>query len=363
MNSVVIIAEAGVNHNGNEQLAYSLIDAAVEAGVDIVKFQTFKAKNLVTSSAEKALYQQQNDGMADTQYQMLKRLELSFDAHRRIKKYCNEKGIKYLSTAFDLDSLDFLVNDLKLEQLKLSSGDLTNAPFLLAHALTGKSLIVSTGMATMAEVLSALQVIAFGLMQSKGELLDYAPNETSFKLAYKLPLAKKLLAECVTLLHCTTDYPTPMTDINLLAMTELATEFKLNIGYSDHSAGIHVPIAATALAASIIEKHFTLDKTMEGPDHKASLNPNELKEMVSAIRNIECAMGDGVKKPTLTELGNRTAARKSLVAASDIEKGEPLTDTNVAIKRPGDGMSPNRYWDIVGTVASCTYKEGELLNE
>ncbi|WP_109422441.1 N-acetylneuraminate synthase [Aeromonas caviae] len=355
----LIIAEAGVNHNGDEALAVALIDAAHRAGVDVVKFQTFKAANLVTRQAKQAAYQTANTGKEESQFAMLSRLELSFDAHLRLIAHCESLGIAFLSTAFDTESLDFLVNRLKLQTLKIPSGELTNAPFVLAHARTGCELIVSTGMATLAEVEAALGVIAFGLTAPQ----DAQPGEAAFMAAYASEAGQAALANKVTLLHCTTEYPAPMVDINLRAMDTLAQAFRLPVGYSDHSAGITIPVASAARGAVLLEKHFTLDRTMEGPDHKASLEPDELMAMVRAVRDVELALGDGIKGPRPTELANKAVARKSVVAACPIEAGTVLTADHLAIKRPGDGMSPYCYWQLLGRPAQHSYATGEALRE
>lgn len=353
----LIIAEAGVNHNGSEKLAFELVDAAYKAGVDIVKFQTFKAKKLVTATAKQADYQIQNTQKVESQLDMLSRLELRYEFHHELVKYCNKLGIEFLSTAFDSESLDFLVNDLGLKRLKIPSGELTNAPLVLQHAQTGADLIVSTGMATLAEVESALGVIAFGYLAQD----DVEPSFDAFLAAYFSEQGQALLKRKVTILHCTTEYPAPMKDINLRAMDTLAEAFKLAVGYSDHSAGICIPIAAVARGATIIEKHFTLDKNMEGPDHKASLEPTELADMVTAIRNVELAMGDGVKGPRPSEIKNKAIARKSLVAAKDIAVGELFSSENLEIKRPGNGISPYRYWELLNTQSMAAYQEGDLI--
>ncbi|MCX8821677.1 N-acetylneuraminate synthase [Vibrio parahaemolyticus] len=355
----LIIAEAGVNHNGQEELAFALVDAAHEAGADIVKFQTFKAKNLVTEEAKQAEYQVTNTKKQESQLAMLSRLELSYEIHHDLVKYCNSLGIEFLSTAFDLESLDFLVNDLGLTRLKLPSGELTNAPLVLAHARTGCDLIVSTGMATLSEIEAALGVIAFGYTAAQ----DEKPSMLGFQEAYASEAGQKALKEKVTILHCTTEYPAPMAEINLRSMDTLGRAFDLAAGYSDHSEGITIPIAAVARGAVLIEKHFTLDKNMEGPDHKASLEPQELGAMVKAIRQIEVALGSSVKTPTESEVKNKAVARKSLVAATDIKKGEELTEFNLTIKRPGSGLSPYRYWELIGSKATKGYKAGELIIE
>lgn len=355
---VKIIAEAGVNHNGSKELAFQLVDAAHAAGVDIVKFQTFKAKNLVTKSAQQADYQIQNTGVTESQFDMLSRLELDYDTHKSLVAYCEDLGIELLSTAFDKESLDFLVNDLKLTTLKIPSGELTNAPFVLDHARTGCDLIVSTGMANLAEIEAALAVIAFGLVAENGQ----APSQQAFEEAYNSNVGQKALKQKVTILHCTTEYPAPMNEINLNAMSTLRNAFHLTTGYSDHSAGITIPIAATALGAQLIEKHFTLDKSMPGPDHKASLDPEELTNMVHAIRDIEMALGNGVKGPQPSEIKNKSVARKSLVAAQPIKAGDTYTEKNLTIKRPGNGISPTLYWSLLGKTANTDYAEGDLIH-
>lgn len=356
--TVKIIAEAGVNHNGSKELAFQLVDAAHAAGVDIVKFQTFKAKNLVTQDAQQAEYQTRNTGVAESQFAMLSRLELDYATHHELVAYCHKLGIEFLSTAFDQESLDFLVKDLGLKTLKIPSGELTNAPFVLQHALTGCDLIVSTGMASLAEVEAALGVIAFGLTQP----LSTPPSEEAFVQAYASEAGQTALKTKVTLLHCTTEYPAPIAEVNLKAMQTLASAFGLTVGYSDHTAGITIPIAATAMGASLIEKHFTLDKTLPGPDHQASLEPDELKAMVQAIRDVELALGSGIKSPQPSEVKNKVIARKSLVAAKSIQAGEVFTEENLTTKRPGDGLSPYQYWLLLGKPAPQDYAEGELIH-
>ena len=355
----LIIAEAGVNHNGDEVLAFQLVDAAYQAGADIVKFQTFKAKNLVTEQAKQADYQVANTQKQESQLAMLSRLELSYAAHHQLVKHCQSLGIEFLSTAFDSESLDFLVNDLGLKRLKLPSGELTNAPLVLEHARTGCDLIVSTGMATLAEIEMALGVIAFGYTTSD----NAAPSVLAFQQAYASEAGQKALKEKVTILHCTTEYPAPMAEINLRAMDTLGKAFDLPAGYSDHSEGITIPIAAVARGAVLIEKHFTLDKNMEGPDHKASLEPDELTAMVQAIRQVEVALGSAVKSPTISEVKNKAVARKSLVASQAIQASDAFSADNVTIKRPGNGMSPYRYWDMLERTASRDYQVGDLIIE
>ena len=355
----LIIAEAGVNHNGDEELAFKLVDAAYKAGADIVKFQTFKAKKLVTAEATQADYQVKNTQKKESQLAMLSRLELSYEAHHQLLVYCNKLGIEFLSTAFDSDSLSFLVNDLGLKTLKIPSGELTNTPLVLEHAQTGCDLIVSTGMATLAEIEAALAVIAFGFVSSD----DTQPSSQAFQSAYFSERGQQALKEKVTLLHCTTEYPTPMVDINLKAMDTLSGAFRLAVGYSDHSAGITVPIAAVAKGAVLIEKHFTLDKTMSGPDHKASLEPEELNAMIKAIRATEIALGDGVKGPRPSELKNKPIARKSLVAGNQIKQGDIFDKENLVVMRPGTGISPSQYWHFLGNPSQKAYRAGELIDE
>lgn len=355
----LIIAEAGVNHNGDAQLAKELVKAAYDSGADIVKFQTFKAKNLVTEQAAQASYQERNTGRKESQLSMLQRLELSHELHHDLVAYCNEIGIEFLSTAFDDESLDFLVNVLGVKRLKIPSGEITNAPLVLKHAQTGCDLIVSTGMATLAEIESVLGVIAFGYLNPEAA----GASRTEFEAAYASDKGQAALRDKVTVLHCTTEYPAPMAEINLKAMDSIRQAFGLSVGYSDHSHGISIPIAAVARGAGVIEKHFTLDRTMEGPDHKASLEPSELKAMVTAIRDIEIALGDGVKRPTVSEVNNKPIARKSLVAAKTITKGQVITAGDIAVKRPGSGRSPFDYWDVIGKESTCDYEVGALIVE
>lgn len=355
----LIIAEAGVNHNGDEKLAFELVNAAYRAGADIVKFQTFKAKNLVTQNAIQADYQIVNTKKQESQLAMLSRLELSYQAHHQLVLHCQSLGIEFLSTAFDSESLDFLVNELGLTRLKIPSGEITNAPLVLEHARTGCDLIVSTGMATLSEVEAVLGVIAFGYTAAK----DAKPSELAFQQAYASDNGQLALKNKVTVLHCTTEYPAPMAEINLKAMDTLGRAFALPAGYSDHSEGITIPIAAVARGAVLIEKHFTLDKNMEGPDHKASLEPDELAAMVKAIRQVEVALGNGVKTPTVSEVKNKAVARKSLVAANPILEGEHFSYDNLTIKRPGNGLSPYRFWDLVDKPATQSYQAGDLIIE
>lgn len=355
MKKTFIIAEAGVNHNGSLDLAFQLVDTAKRAGADAVKFQTFKTENLVTKNAGQAIYQEKNIGKASTQYEMLKSLELSYEEFKKLKRYCDEKNIMFLSTPFDLESVDFLIQDLNLDLIKIPSGEITNAPYLYKISSHNVNMIISTGMASIDEIHQALAFLAYGLSNNTDITFEkviefYQTNE-----------AKNLLQEKVSILHCTSEYPTPINEINLNAMDTLREEFHLNVGLSDHSEGILVPGTAVAKGAFIIEKHFTLDKTMIGPDHKASLNPSELKEMVSAIRTIEAALGQKIKEPTESELKNKNVARKSLVAAKTIKKGEIFNSENLTVKRPGTGIAPIYYWDYLGQVAERDYEEDEVI--
>ena len=327
-----IIAEAGVNHNGDVNLAKKLIDAAVISGADAVKFQTWKTELLVTEQAEMAEYQKQNTQKVESQFDMLKRLELSYAEFLVLKDYCDKKGIMFLSTPDEETSASFL-NDLQ-PIFKIGSGELTNVPFLYHIASFKKPIILSTGMGTLGEIEVALNTLA-----------DAGVTRAN-----------------ITVLHVTTQYPTPMEEVNLHAMLTIKNAFPgVNIGYSDHTLGIEVPIAAVGLGAAIIEKHFTLDKNMAGPDHMASLDPDELTAMVKAIRNIELALGHGRKEPTSSELENRKIVRKSIVAATAIAKGEILSEKNMAIRRPGDGISPSRWNEIANTVAAKNYQQGDLI--
>ena len=330
MNKTFIIAEAGVNHNGSMELAKKLIDAAAEAKVDVVKFQTFKTENLVCKNAIKAEYQEKTTSKNESQFEMLKKLELDIDAHKILMNYCEAKGIMFLSTAFDLESIDVL-NELGMEIFKIPSGEITNYPYLRKIGKLKKKVILSTGMSYMQEIQDAIKV-----------LKDNGTKD-------------------ITVLHCNTEYPTPIEDVNLNAMNTIKENLNVEIGYSDHTTGIEVPIAAVAMGAKVIEKHFTLDKNMEGPDHNASLAPNELKDMVYAIRNVEKAMGNGEKVPSESETKNLKVARKSIVAKKLIKKGEKFTEDNLTCKRPGDGISPMKWMDVVGAVSNRDFEEDEKI--
>lgn len=328
--SVFVIAEAGVNHNGSLDLAKKLVDAAKDAGADCVKFQTFVSKNIVSKNAVKAEYQKQQTEPDESQQDMLKKLELTFDEFIQLNEYCINKNIEFMSTAFDFDSIDFL-DSLEMGAWKVPSGDITNLPYLIKIANLNKPVILSTGMSTIEDIRNAIKV-----------------------------LTENGVAE-LTVLHCTTEYPTPFEDVNLRAMNTIKEEFKVKVGYSDHTKGIEVPIAAVALGATVIEKHFTLDRNMNGPDHKASLEPIELKAMIDSIRHIEMALGNGMKQPAESEKKNMAVARKSIIASQEIKLGEIFTEENLTVKRPGDGISPMRWFDIIGKSASRDFEEDELI--
>ena len=331
-NKVFIIAEAGVNHNGSVELAKKLIDTAKDAGVDAVKFQTFKAELTISKHAQKADYQKETTDSTESQYEMIKKLELDIDTHKELMAYCHEKNIMFLSTPFDHDSINML-NELGLEIFKIPSGELTNLPYLRHVGRLNKEVILSTGMADIGEIEDALDV-----------LVEAGTDRDK-----------------ITVLHANTMYPTPMDDVNLRAMVTIGNTFDIPFGYSDHTLGTEVDIAAVAMGATVIEKHFTLDKTMEGPDHKASLEPSELIAMVKGIRNIELALGSSIKKPSPSEQPNISIARKSIVATHHIKKGEILTEENLSIKRPANGISPMRWDEIVGTTAKKDYISDELI--
>ena len=330
--SVFIIAEAGVNHNGSVNLAKQLIDVASDSGANAVKFQTFKAENLVVKNTQKAEYQKQTTNASESQFNMIKRLELDVETHKELIAYCQEKNIIFLSTPFDHASIN-LLNDLNLQIFKIPSGEITNLPYLRHIGKLNKEVILSTGMSNLQEVEDALTV-----------LISAGTEKNN-----------------ITVLHANTMYPTPMRDVNLNAMLTIQKELGVAVGYSDHTLGVEVDIAAVAMGASIIEKHFTLDKTMNGPDHKASLEPEELKSMVASIRNIEKAMGNNEKKPSPSESINIEVVRKSIVASQDIEKGEVLTERNIAVKRPGDGISPMKWDSVIGSVAVKSYNSDDFI--
>lgn len=328
---LLIIAEAGVNHNGSLDLAYQMVDVARKAGADIVKFQTGIPEKVMSRYAVKAEYQKKTTGSGESQLDMVRKLSLKLDDFISLKRYCEKKGVQFLSTPFDLSSVGFL-DKLGCDMWKIPSGEITNLPYLLRIAGTGKPIVLSTGMSTLEEVGAALEIL------------------------------KKNGSGPVTLLHCNTEYPTPMKDVNLRAMLTLKDTFHCEVGYSDHTLGIEVPIAAAALGAAIIEKHFTLDRNMEGPDHRASLEPDELAAMVRGIRNVELALGTGVKQPSESERKNIAVARKSIVALTDIKKGDLFTEENITVKRPGNGVSPMRWFEVLGNRAARDFQEDELIS-
>lgn len=328
----MIVAEAGVNHNGDIEMAHRMIEVAAESGADLVKFQTFTADGLVTRWAEKAVYQKQTTEATESQYDMLRRLELNRQMHESLMAHCRERGIGFLSTPFDTVSVDLLV-ELGIERFKIPSGEITNLPYLRHIGRYGKPIILSTGMAKLGEIEAALSI------------LEKAGTQKGL----------------ITVLHCNTEYPTPISDVNLLAMLTIRDAFGVEVGYSDHTLGIEVAIAAVALGATVIEKHFTLDRSLPGPDHRASLEPDELKKMVKAIRNVELALGDGIKRPTPSEAKNKPIARKSLVAGRPISKGEIFTQDNLSVKRPGTGITPMRWDELIGQTARKNYEKDEII--
>lgn len=330
MNKVFIIAEAGVNHNGDIEIAKQLVDTAVWAGADAVKFQTFKAENLVGKDVRKAEYQIVTTGESESQFDMLKKLELTTDMHEQLMEYCKNRGIMFLSTPFDVASLNYLVR-CGVDIIKIPSGEITNYPYLKQAGRTGKKIIISSGMSTLEEVKAAITV-----------LKDNGSKD-------------------ITVLHCNTEYPTPYADVNLRAMLTLQDELGIAVGYSDHTTGIEIPIAAVAMGATVIEKHFTLDKNMKGPDHKASLEPNELWEMVKSVRNIELALGNGEKIPSESEKKNIKIVRKSIVAKCKIKKGDIFTEKNLTVKRPGTGINPMEWENVIGKAAKKDFYMDELI--
>lgn len=357
MSDVFIIAEAGVNHNGSLERALQLIDVAAEAGATAVKFQTFKSEAVISLAAPKAEYQKALTGTSESQLDMVRKLELSGADHHALLKHCKARGILFLSTPFDPGSADFLVRELHVPQLKIPSGEMTNAPFLLHLAAFGLPVILSSGMATLGELEFALGVLAFGFLKRQER-----PSEAAFRDAYIDDEGQAVLQEKVSLLHCTTEYPTPFDQVNLRAMDTIAQAFGLPVGLSDHTPGYSVALGAVARGAVFIEKHFTLDRNLPGPDHQASLEPDELRAMIRGIREISVAIGDARKRPVPAEIGNRTIARRSLVAARPVKAGEIWTTETLTCKRPGNGVPPVRYWEYLDTAASRDYGADELLD-
>ena len=354
---VFVIAEAGVNHNGDPDLAFKLVDAAVDAGANAVKFQTFKAEKAVSNNAPKADYQRTSISPDETQREMLRHLELSPLLHPQLIQYCRKRGIRFMSSPFDLESASFLISNLGLKALKLGSGELVFAPMLLQAARAGCDLCVSTGMSTIDEIRDALGVLAFGFVGG-----DEPPSRNGFQRAFASPAGQMALKEKVTLLHCTTAYPTPAKDANVRAMLHIKDVFGLRVGYSDHTLSGVASLAAVALGASVIEKHFTLDRHLPGPDQASSSTPEELQTLVALIREMEEVLGDANKAPTHSEMMMRPIVRKSLVAAANIEEGALFNVENLAIMRPGVGANPMSYWDLLGCQAHRSYVQGEPID-
>jgi len=357
MGKTLIIAEAGVNHNGSLDMAIELIDVASASGADIVKFQTFKSEKVISKYAAKADYQTKTTDAGESQLDMVKKLELNEKQHAILFQHCQSKAIEFMSTPFDSASIEMLVNTLNVARLKIPSGEITNAPLLLKAARTGKPIILSTGMSTLGEVERALGVLAFGYTNT-----NERPTVESFQAAYGSWEGQQSLRNQVILLHCTTEYPAPINEVNLKVIDTMRCAFGLPVGYSDHTQGIIVPIAAVARGAVVIEKHFTLDRNLPGPDHKASLEPQQLNKMVKAIREVEQALGSASKHPSKSELKNIQIARKSLVAAKEIRPGEVFTEENLEIKRPGAGVNPFKYWEYLGRVAGRGYCPDEEID-
>lgn len=353
---VFVIAEAGVNHNGSLDLALKLVDVAADAGADAVKFQTFNADELVSASSPKADYQTRNTAANESQLEMLRALELSHEANREILKHCRRRKIEYMSTPFDLGSLEFLVNEMNVSVVKVPSGEITNGPFLIELGRCGKPLIISTGASDLDDIRLALCCLNWGRHHA-----NRAPGSMKELLHHGSATQFDRLKHDVTILHCVTAYPAPIESANLRAMDQIKTEFGLPFGFSDHTLGISASVAAVALGASVIEKHFTLDKGMSGPDHEASLEPGELKAMIGTIREVTAALGDGKKRPMDSEIGNRQIARQSLVAATDIAAGTVITAEMLMTRRPGAGISPMEYFDIVGKPALKSFSQGDVL--
>ncbi|WP_061255843.1 N-acetylneuraminate synthase [Leptospira interrogans] len=356
MSRVFIIAEAGVNHNGDLNMAKQLIDVAASSGADAVKFQTFIAEQVISRNAPKAEYQTRETGAFESQLEMIKKLEFNNKDHGVLIQYARSKGIEFLSTPFDLTSLNLLIK-YGLRTIKIPSGEITNLNFLLKISQVAKKIILSTGMSTLSDIELALGVIAFGFISK----IDVVPKLEDFEKAFCSKVGRQALKERVTILHCTTEYPAPYNEVNLNAMDTIAQAYGLSVGYSDHTRGIHISLAAVARGAKVIEKHFTLNRNLPGPDHSASLEPNELDSLIRQIRDIETAIGDAVKRPTESEWKNRIVARRSLVASKPISKGELFTEENLSCKRPGNGISPLKYWEYLGQPSQFSYTVDELI--
>ena len=359
MKKVYIIAEAGVNHCGSLTLARDLVRVAAECGADAVKFQTFKAENLVTASAKKAKYQEHTTGASESQSDMLKKLELPYEWHFELKSLAESLDIDFLSTPFDFESLDFLTKDLGLRRLKIASGDNNNAPFLYRAAQLTDSMILSTGYMTLSSLEIALGSIALG--KKYKSKTDFQPHSDLLKNAFIEAQRTGALKDVVSILHCTSEYPPKIESTNLLCIQTLKTCFGLEVGFSDHTTGVGAACAAVALGATVLEKHFTLDKTLEGPDHPASLNPQELKLLIESVREVEAALGSSLKMPTAGEEQNRIPAQKSVIATRDIKPGDVFSEKNIAVKRPGGGLEPKYFWDLLGKTSGETYRADDYV--
>lgn len=356
--SCFVISEAGVNHNGDLDKAFGLVEASADAEADAVKFQTFRADQLTTKAAQQSQYQKTNTGIEESQQDMLRRLELSFDDHIAVRDLCEKRGVEFMSTPFDLDSATFLVNELGVTRMKVGSGDLTNGPMLLHTARLGQPIILSTGMGSLADIEAALGVLAFGLIAEKSA----APSTQAFREALTSREGRAAVKRMISVLHCVTDYPAQMQAVNLRAMNTISDAFfGIPVGYSDHTLGITIPIAAVARGACVIEKHITLSRDLPGPDHRASLEPAEFTAMVQGIRDVESALGDGAKLPHVSEVQNIAVARRSLTVSQDVKDGEAFTADNLGTKRPGTGISPMLYWDYLGREATRDYEVDELV--
>lgn len=363
MTGPLVIAEAGVNHNGSLDRALEMVDVAASAGADVIKFQTFAADSLARPDAELAEYQKRSSGGPQTQWELLKGLELSREEFIEIKQRCVERGVLFLSTGFTLPELDFLVSELSIPMIKIASGDLTFAPMLVAAAQTGLPVVLSTGMANLDEIAEALTFLAVGYGMDAGYLpADTVPSRKVRDGAWESKLIRQRVRESVTVLHCTTQYPAPVEDLNLRAMVSIAEAFDVKVGYSDHSMGDYAAIAATALGATIVEKHFTLDRSLEGPDHAASMEPDELTRLVRTLRDVHTAMGSGVKECQPSETANRAVVRRSIVAARGIDEGTVILEDDLECRRPADGRSAFAFWDVVGTTAAQRYEAGDYID-
>ena len=356
--TTLVIAEAGVNHNGSAEMALALVDAAAAAGADVVKFQTFKSELVISTRAEKAEYQKATTGTGENQLEMVRKLELDHATHHKLVERARARGIEFLSTPFDAVSVEFLVATLGLKRIKIPSGEITNGPLIVDVASRQVPVILSTGMATIGEIETALGALAHGYLGKP----PASRSPADFRAAFRSSEGQAALQRNVVLLHCTTEYPAPDADCNLRAMDSMRAAFGLPVGYSDHTSGIAIALAAVARGAAVIEKHFTLDSKLPGPDHRASLEPDQLTAMVQGIRSIDAALGDGIKRPQQSELKNLPIARKSLVAARAIKRGERFSPENVTPKRPGTGLSPMMYWDVLGRPAPRDYEADEILD-